>query len=248
MLFRSLCPDQAGTLKGCPDSDGDGIADPDDACPTEAGIPEAKGCPFVDSDGDGVADNEDLCPDVPGAKSAKGCPDADGDGFGDHEDLCPNQAGTVFGCPDTDGDGVHDGIDKCLNDAGPASNQGCPEIKAEEREVLDLAMRAVQFETGKSTLKVESYSVLSQIVDILKRYPGYSCSINGHTDNVGSERTNQKLSEDRAKACYDYFLGNGISTDRLSYTGYGESSPIADNDTKDGRTMNRRTEFLLYIK
>src|SRR5690606_4439453 len=135
-------------------------------------------------------------------------PDRDGDGIEDRYDDCPDVPGlTAFaGCPDTDGDGIPDPKDACPNTAGPASNNGCPVIEKADREVLTFAMRAVQFELGKATLKPDSYSILNQIVNILKKYPDYHLVIEGHTDNTGSADVNQRLSESRAKSCYDYLV------------------------------------------
>ena len=247
------CPKVAGPIenKGCPvivevkDADNDGIPDEEDKCPNQPGTELAQGCP--DEDGDGVPDNMDRCPGEKGSPKAGGCPDTDGDGVADFADRCPRKAGipAYQGCPDTDGDGLDDGRDKCPNTAGPVSNNGCPEIKKEDKETLDVAMRAVQFETGKSTLKVESYKILSQIVEIMKKYPDYSLTINGHTDNTGTAPKNQILSENRAKACYEFLIGSGVDDARLSYIGYGESRPIASNDTLRGRALNRRVEFTL---
>ena len=244
------CPNTPGLAKfnGCPDTDKDGIPDKDDACPEEKGEPSAKGCP--DSDGDGIVDGEDLCPQEAGLPQFKGCPfaDRDGDKVPDEDDLCPDIPGKMEGCPDTDGDGLHDAADSCPKQAGPASNKGCPELKEEEKEVLNFAMRAVQFETGKATLKEESNSILDQIVEIMNRYPGYKLRINGHTDNTGDEDFNLVLSQERAKACYQYLASKGISPERMSYTGFGESQPVASNDLPSGRRMNRRVEFDLYIE
>lgn len=113
------------------DSDGDGIPDKQDSCPTVAGLPQFHGCP--DADGDGVSDPHDKCPNTPaGVKvDAMGCPlDGDGDGVPDYQDKCPAQAGLAKfqGCPDTDGDGVPDIQDKCPNTpAGVAVDaNGCP--------------------------------------------------------------------------------------------------------------------------
>lgn len=244
------CPDVKGaaSARGCPDADGDGVADSQDKCPDEPGSPEFAGCPFADSDGDGVADDQDDCPDEAGPASTRGCPDADGDGVADKNDKCPELAGSFEGCPDTDGDGLHDGVDACPQQAGTAENKGCPELKKEEREVLNLAMRAVQFETGKATLKPESNQVLDQIVQIMERYPGYKLRISGHTDNVGEEQSNQLLSEERAKACYQYLIAKGVEPGRVSHQGFGESRPIATNQSSAGRSLNRRVEFDLYIE
>ncbi|MDZ4680749.1 MAG: OmpA family protein [Saprospiraceae bacterium] len=244
------CPNEKGlaALNGCPDRDGDSIADGDDECPDEKGSVENKGCPVRDRDGDGIADATDKCPDEKGVASAMGCPDRDGDSFVDANDKCPDTPGTMEGCPDTDGDGVHDGDDRCPKEAGLAINKGCPEIKKEIREVLNFAMRAVQFETGKATLKKQSFAVLDQIVEIMAQYPAYRLVIAGHTDNVGNDKANLTLSENRAKACQQYLISKGVSAKRLSYAGYGESQPLADNKTAKGRELNRRVEFDLIIQ
>lgn len=244
------CPDTPGLEKfhGCPDTDKDGIPDKEDACPEEKGDASANGCP--DGDGDGIVDSEDQCPKVAGLPQFKGCPfaDRDGDKVPDDKDLCPDVAGTMDGCPDTDGDGMHDGVDSCPKQPGTAANKGCPELNKEEKEVLNFAMRAVQFETGKATLKEESSSVLDQIVEIMNRYPGYNLRISGHTDNVGEEESNLVLSQERAKSCYQYLVSKGISPKRMSHEGFGEAKPVASNDHSSGRRMNRRVEFDLYIK
>lgn len=125
-----LCPTVAGLpqFKGCPDTDGDGIEDSKDGCPNEAGTVEMNGCP--DRDGDGIADKDDACPDEKGLAAFNGCPDTDGDGVADKSDKCPTVKGPRenAGCPwpDTDGDGVLDKDDKCPTVKGPASNNGCP--------------------------------------------------------------------------------------------------------------------------
>lgn len=242
------CPTEKGLpeLMGCPDSDGDGIADAEDDCPNEKGVASANGCP--DRDGDSITDAKDKCPDEAGVASAMGCPDRDGDGFADANDKCPDVVGKMEGCPDTDGDSVHDGDDRCPEVAGLAKNKGCPEIKKEVRDVLNFAMRAVQFETGKATLKKQSSAVLDQIVAIMQEYTAYRLVIAGHTDNVGNDKTNLTLSENRAKACYQYLVSKGIDAKRMSYAGYGESQPIATNKTSKGRELNRRVEFDLIIE
>lgn len=246
------CPDVAGlaNLAGCPDADGDGVTDQADECPNEAGPADNNGCPIRDADGDGVVDADDQCPDQPGPAATMGCPDGDGDGIADKDDNCPDAAGPAAtgGCPDSDGDGIIDPEDRCPDSAGPASNNGCPEIEEEDKETLDLAMSAVQFETASANLKIESNDILDQIVEIMNRYPDYKLRVNGHTDSIGSSTTNQSLSERRAKSCYDYLLAKGISASRMSYQGFGESQPIADNRYKAGREQNRRVEFDLYLE
>ena len=250
---KDECPNEAGLAEnnGCPantDIDGDGIPDKDDKCPNIAGIADYDGCPGKkDMDGDGVEDSIDNCPNIKGSASANGCPDRDGDGVIDSQDKCPSNFGlrTLGGCPDSDGDWIDDSRDRCPTTPGLSSNSGCPEIAKEDRSTLDIAMRAVQFDTGNSKIKAESYSILSQIADIMGRYPDYNLSIEGHTDNVGDAKANQILSERRAKATYDYIVSKGISSARLSYVGYGEVQPIADNNTLKGKALNRRVEFVL---
>ncbi len=162
-------------------------------------------------------------------------------------DDCPFTAGLAQfkGCPDTDGDGIQDKLDACPNNAGPASNNGCPVIEKEDKEVLEFAMRAVQFDLGKSTLKPESFKILDKVAKIMDKYDAYNLAIGGHTDNTGSAQFNLDLSEKRAKICYEYLIKRGISSSRMSYAGSGSNKPIADNKTESGRFLNRRTEFNL---
>ncbi len=241
------CPDEPGLRRfaGCPDRDGDGIIDREDNCPDVPGLPALNGCP--DADRDGITDAEDACPNAPGPAEFQGCPDTDDDGIPDHEDECPTQFGLrkFNGCPDTDGDGVPDHKDKCPTLAGLATNDGCPEIKAEDKAVLDLAMRNVQFETNSANLLRSSRAVLDQIAEILTRYPGFKLTIDGYTDSVGNDFANQQLSERRAQACYEYLASRGVSKALMTFAGHGENSPIADNNTAEGRMRNRRVEFNL---
>jgi OOP family OmpA-OmpF porin len=243
------CPEVAGlaAFNGCPDSDGDGIEDAKDDCPNEAGPAELNGCP--DADGDGVADKDDACPAEAGLAALKGCPDADGDGVADKDDGCPNEAGPKEnkGCPytDKDGDGVLDKDDDCPDVAGTVANKGCPEVTEEVQKQLNEYAKTILFDTGKSSIKKESEEVLSDIIDILKEYPTAKFSIDGHTDSVGSEKLNQRLSDSRALEVKEYLVENGIDEFRLSSMGYGEDKPIASNRTKAGRAQNRRVEINL---
>ena len=106
-------------------------------------------------------------------------------------------------------------------------------------------MQAVQFQTGSAVLKTESSIVLTQIADIMERYPDFNMTISGHTDNTGSASANQVLSEKRAKACYDFLVKKGVPLVRMSFSGYGESRPISTNENEKGRSLNRRVEFNL---
>lgn len=243
------CPDVPGleAFNGCPDTDGDGIEDSKDDCPNEAGLAELNGCP--DTDGDGIADKDDKCPTVAGLKALAGCPDADGDGVTDADDKCPDVAGPAAnkGCPwpDTDGDGVLDKDDKCPDVKGTVANNGCPEVSAEVQKTLNEYAKTILFDTGKSTIKAQSAQVLSDIIKILKEYPTSKFTVEGHTDSVGSETLNQRLSDSRANSVKEYLIENGIDAFRLSALGYGESKPIDSNNTRAGRANNRRVEINL---
>lgn len=250
------------TNNGCPDdnvdSDGDGVPDNIDKCPNRAGSSLYAGCP--DTDGDGIDDSRDACPDISGPASNKGCPvettvdrsalqtiDTDGDGVVDSKDRCPGRPGLSIydGCPDSDGDGLDDSRDRCPNSAGPVDTQGCPEVSASDRRILQIAMRSVQYESGSDAIKTESFNILRQIAEIMNRYPDFDLTIEGHTDNQGQAVDNQRLSEERAKACYTFLLNSGVQDSRMTYRGFGEARPIANNETISGRTLNRRVEFAL---
>jgi len=106
-----------------------------------------------------------------------------------------------------------------------------------------IILRNIFFDFNKATLRPESKVELERVYTILTENPRMKVRIAGHTDNIGSEEYNQRLSEARAKAVYDYLISRGISADRLSYIGYGESRPIDTNETSEGRQNNRRVEL-----
>ncbi len=103
----------------------------------------------------------------------------------------------------------------------------------------------VEFEFGSSSITADSYSSLDESVKILRENPSVNVRLDGHTDNIGGQAYNQKLSEDRAKAVMGYFIEKGISADRLSSAGYGHTRPIASNETPAGRSKNRRVELTI---
>ena len=112
---------------------------------------------------------------------------------------------------------------------------------AGERVVL----KNIFFEVGKYDLKSESTSELNKLISFLKTNPTSKIEISGHTDNTGDKKSNQTLSENRAKSVYNYLITQGISATRLTYKGYGDTKPITPNDTPEGKTQNRRTEFTI---
>lgn len=108
---------------------------------------------------------------------------------------------------------------------------------------VPVVLRNIFFETGSAELKPESRVELDKLVELLTQNPTINIEISGHTDNVGSKESNLKLSDNRAKSVSTYLIGKGIAADRLSNKGYGDSKPIDDNNTEQGRANNRRTEF-----
>jgi len=104
------------------------------------------------------------------------------------------------------------------------------------------------FQTGKSTLTSDSYGELDKVVLLFKSYPNLEIEVAGHTDNVGSNDVNTKLSLARANAVKDYLTSEGVAVNKIKTKGYGESKPVATNDTDEGRTQNRRVEFTILKK
>lgn len=232
------------------DTDGDGIVDSLDACPEVAGLAQFQGCP--DKDGDGIPDKDDKCPDQAGLARYNGCPipDTDGDGINDEVDKCPSVPGVARydGCPipDRDKDGVNDEEDKCPDLPGTVANNGCPEIKEEVKKRIDVAAKNIFFATGSYKLLAKSNKSLDDVVKLLNEDTNLKLDVEGHTDNTGKADKNLTLSENRAKAVYDYFVKKGISAERLKSAGYGQEQPVADNKTAAGRAKNRRVELKLH--
>lgn len=206
-----------------------------------------KDVPLKDSDGDGVVDGKDKCPNTPKGRkvNADGCElDSDGDGVVDGLDKCPGtppgRKVNADGCEiDTDGDGLVDGVDKCPTVYAKTAD-GCPLAEAPKK----LSLEGVNFDYDQATLRPEAIATLDQAAAALKEWGNVNVEVAGHTDSRGSDNYNIELSERRANAVRDYLIGKGIAAERLTAKGYGESQPVADNDTDDGRFKNRRVELV----
>ncbi|WP_375768282.1 OmpA family protein [Archangium gephyra] len=181
------------------------------------------------------------------------CPgsDDDGDSVPNKADRCPLEAGSPdnAGCPDRDseGDGVVDRLDRCPNEAGVPGRQGCPEPvpPAVKEERLSLEGRKIVFAVGRSELQGDGMLMLDELAALLKSRPGVSLRIEGHTDTSGQEQLNLTLSQERAEGVRAYLIQRGIAGSRLEARGYGPSRPVASNDTPEGRSENRRVEFII---
>lgn len=260
-------------LDGCPDPDNDDdtIRDVNDDCPMQPedfdGFEDTNGCPDPDNDNDGLLDITDACPmspeDVDGFEDENGCPDPDNDQDGvlDVDDACPmhpedrDDFEDADGCPDPDNDQdlVLDVDDLCQLEPedidGFEDADGCPEegegLVSLNCESIDIRQN-VYFETNSDVIQARSFPLLDQIAAVLERATYIRLArVDGHTDSRGSDAYNLDLSERRAASVYTYLLQAGISPERLSSSGFGETVPIASNDTRDGRQANRRVEFLI---
>jgi len=243
-------------VKKVQDTDGDGIPDDIDRCPLDLedrdGFQDEDGCPDPDNDGDGIVDAMDACPNNPGPLENRGCPilDRDGDGIPDSEDRCPDQPGPREngGCPDvdTDKDGIPDRLDKCPEIPGLPPD-GCPkkyalvEVKKDRIEIR----QQVKFATNRYAVLPASFALLNQVVQVLNDYPRMRIRVEGHTDNVGKDAANLRLSQRRADSVRAYLVKRGIDPARLDTQGLGPTRPIASNRTAKGKAQNRRTEFLI---
>jgi len=112
----------------------------------------------------------------------------------------------------------------------------------------NIVLRNIFFDFDKATLRPESKAELLRLTKLLNDVSSMRIEISGHTDSRGSDEYNEKLSHSRAKSVVDYLIKEGIKSSRLEYKGYGESQPLATNDTDEGRQFNRRTEFKILSK
>jgi outer membrane protein OmpA-like peptidoglycan-associated protein len=132
---------------------------------------------------------------------------------------------------------------------GSIANQIKPKLidvpLAEIKKGESIVLRNIFFATNEFHLQPESTQELNRLVRLMRDNPSMEIEISGHTDNVGSAALNQRLSENRAKAVYDFLTRNGIASERLQFVGHGMTRPIASNDTEEGRAQNRRTEITI---
>jgi OOP family OmpA-OmpF porin len=255
------CPDEPEDFDGfededgCPDkdNDGDGVLDASeldenriwinldqkdgedcrDIPEDPDGFEDEDGCPELDNDKDGKNDDVDGCPldpeDFDNWQDDDGCPekDNDNDGFLDPDDGCPDVPEDVDG--DKDDDGCPDRavqVDKCA-------------IKLDGK---------IMFDSGKYSLdskkfKTQNYKLLDDVVSVLNENKDITIEIGGHTDSKGSDKSNEKLSQNRVNSVRDYLVNKGIDAGRVTAKGYGETVPVASNLDAEGREQNRRVEF-----
>jgi outer membrane protein OmpA-like peptidoglycan-associated protein len=211
------------------DRDFDGFGDEQDDCPDAPedfdSFEDFDGCPDADNDEDGLLDLDDLCPDEAededGFQDDDGCPDADNDGDGilDDRDECPDQGETFNAFEDED---------------------GCPDEVA-----FEFGPVYVHFAPGSAAFSpAQAEAALEAVERALRQQPDLRLEIQGHTDDRGGARVNQRLSERRAQAVKDFLVARGIEPHRLLVRGFGETRPLVANDTESGRAENRRIEVV----
>jgi OOP family OmpA-OmpF porin len=152
---------------------------------------------------------------------------------------------------DSDGDGVPDKMDRCPNTPkGMKVNEfGCTVAETQFLDTGIFSTSEIRFAVDEATIHRDSYQVIDRIAEVLVQWPQLKIEIGGHTDSSGSPEMNQKLSEARAKAVLEYMTRNSkIEKSQYTYKGYGETKPIASNDTEEGRAKNRRVDFKVLNK
>lgn len=125
----------------------------------------------------------------------------------------------------------------------PADKEATYEVGIKIDPPKEFVLKSVYFDTGKSTLKPNSFSSLTDLVEILKIKNTMGIEIQGHTDNVGKDEDNLKLSQERADEVRNYLITKGIEANRITSKGYGPTMPVADNSTEAGKAKNRRTSL-----
>jgi OOP family OmpA-OmpF porin len=198
-----------------------------------------------------VPDYLDRCPETPSdlVVDSFGCPeDTDNDNVPNYKDNCENTPVGVqvdeYGCPiDNDKDGVSDYLDKCPNTPKDVKVDlnGCPKKGNEQETFYQFNLRADDtFANNTSNLKDGAKLILNEIAFYIQNQVNSKWRIEGHMDSQGAVYIIKKLSYDRAKAVLDYLVSEGVPADWLEIYGLGDSFPIGNNNTQEGRSANRR--------
>jgi len=261
-------------FKGCPDRDGDKIIDKEDDCPDEPGLPEFKGCPDKDGDGiidkldlcptkPGPKENNG-CPytklhliDAQGNIVKSAIMDKATKTF--TFDNLPADNIAVFKIEGEETDGLTF-VNVIVNGSTKKANRGADKLfrfdylkpletiitlTKEEEQILKKAFDNLEFATGKDIIKPTSFSALDELAALMQKKPVWRLKISGHTDNQGAPAANMKLSQKRSEALKKYLIKKGVDPKRFVVKWYGQTQPIADNKTVDGRQKNRRVEMLI---
>lgn len=231
-----------------PDTDGDGLTDSEE-------VLKYKTDPLnADTDGDGLSDGDEVMK----YKTDQLNPDTDGDGLSDGAEVMKHKTDPLKA--DTDGDGLSDyeeimvyktnplksDTDGGSVDDGTEVRRGTDPLDPEDDVIkmeVPIVLEGITFETNKSDITPESELILMQALKTLQTYPDIIVEISGHTDDVGSNASNQKLSQRRADSVKGWLVSKGIPAERINAVGYGEERPRVANDSSENRRLNRRIEF-----
>ncbi|MET0409934.1 MAG: OmpA family protein, partial [Polyangiaceae bacterium] len=225
----------AEMVKPDKDTDGDGLLDLNDPCPSDAedqdNFQDQDGCPELDNDQDSVRDDHDMCAQQP----------EDTDGFQD-QDGCPD--------PDNDQDTILDKDDRCPLEAGVAEAHGCPAAAPPPPSNVEITATSIElkqtvyFDTSKSSIQERSLALMDEIAIVLKTHPEILLVVvEGHTDDVGAREYNNKLSQSRAESVRQALIERGVAPERLHATGFGPDKPLVTNTSIENREKNRRVEM-----
>lgn len=254
------CPDNAGSieLKGCPDRDGDGIPDHKDRCPEKPGPASNEGCPevklkLVDKDGNVIAVS---IQDKEGVFKFEQLPSDDQAMFllegDDIENLrivkVAGASGVIKNAIKDDNGKIYRFVvlkPELTKMKQEEAKDVVIKLNKEEEEILKKAFDNLEFETAKAIIRENSLGSLDELASLMQKKPNWRLKISGHTDNQGKAQSNLILSKKRAEAVRDYLMSKGISADRFKVEWFGQTRPIADNKTPEGRQKNRRVEMLI---
>jgi outer membrane protein OmpA-like peptidoglycan-associated protein len=244
------CPDTPGIAEfnGCPDTDGDGIVDKEDRCPTVPGPKSNNGCPYKllhalndinekqATDTLSMGEKNFNFNNLPPDKSYLFEMDASDEDYPPYVDINLQNGDSITPIRAFKKDSTHYAYKFVKKGAAI-------ELTKEEEEILNTAFDNLEFETGKTKIKEESLPSLIDLALLLGKKPDWALTIAGHTDSQGAASSNLRLSKGRAKSVADFLIKAGIDSSRFDVKWYGETKPIGDNKTKEGRQRNRRVEM-----
>jgi len=235
-------------FNGCPDSDGDGIADKDDQCPYQAGLIKFNGCP--DTDGDGIPDNLDKCPNEFGPASNGGCPVRDTTPAmvvnipSPKVDTAPPPPPAEPVVKKEDKHHIKVVEDTVKPKVKPVKKTEPKPEKHVEKIVASMRItNPVLFDINKFTIKESSKPIIREAIQKINDNPGAYVVVEGYTDTTGPVSYNKVLSLKRANVLRRYLIQNGLDSSKIRTYGMGSANPDADNKTRAGRLKNRRAEL-----
>jgi outer membrane protein OmpA-like peptidoglycan-associated protein len=225
--------DEVKTYKTDPlnkDTDGDRLIDGDE-------VLRYKTDPLKkDTDGDGCDDGREVLE----MRTDPLKKDTDGDALTDCDEVNIYKTNPLMA--DTDGDGVNDGLE-VKNNTNP--------LKADVLKIEDnkpIVLEGITFETNKTTILPASEEILNKALNTMRAYPTLKVEISGHTDDVGKDAANQKLSEGRANSVRNWLIAKSVDGARIVPVGYGEKQPMVPNTSPENRQQNRRIEFKILSR